>query len=98
MPRHSARGSSAETARDRPWVGGEGRYRFDTSCRNCWRRCLRDSTGTLSARLTPLFEAVMRRSSCFALLLEASARTLLVELCGASRWIASELAAHHAAR
>jgi len=83
-------------ARDRPWVGGEGRRRFDTLLPKLLAEMSeRSRPGETLARLTPLFEAVMRRSSYFALLLEnPRARSLLVELCAESRWIATELAAH----
>jgi glutamate-ammonia-ligase adenylyltransferase len=83
------------TLRDRPWVSGEGRKRFD----GLMPRLLAAMSGTRAAvtleRIVPLLEAVMRRSAYFVLLLEnPSALELLVAMCGESRWIAAELAAH----
>jgi glutamate-ammonia-ligase adenylyltransferase len=53
--------------------------------------------GAALARVLPLLEAVMRRSAYYVLLLEnANALKQLVALCGASRWLAAELARHPA--
>jgi glutamate-ammonia-ligase adenylyltransferase len=83
-------------ARDRVRVGGEGRQRFDALMPKLLAALSRQGDpGETLARLTPLLEAVMRRSSYFALLLENSAALdLLVEMCGGSSFIAGELAHH----
>jgi len=82
--------------RDRPWVSGEGRQRFDTLMPKLLQAVAqRAQPGETLARITPLLEAVMRRSSYFALLLEnPGALRLLVDLCGESRFLAGELARH----
>jgi glutamate-ammonia-ligase adenylyltransferase len=82
--------------RDRPWVGGEGRQRFDTLMPKLLNAlAAQPEPGETLVRLTPLLEAVMRRSSYFALLLEnPAALRRLVELCSESRFLAGELARH----
>ena len=56
-----------------------------------------DLSGIALGRVLPLLEAVMRRSAYYVLLLEnAVALKQLVALCGASRWLAAELARHPA--
>jgi glutamate-ammonia-ligase adenylyltransferase len=80
----------------RPWVSGEGRARFDALMPRLLAALARtDDPGGTIARLTPLLEAIMRRSSYFALLLEnPGALAVLTELCAESRFIAGELARH----
>ncbi len=84
------------TLRDRPWVSGEGRNRFDL----LMPRLLESMAGSARPsialeRIVPLLESVMRRSAYFVLLLEnPGALELLVSMCAGSRWIAAELARH----
>jgi [glutamine synthetase] adenylyltransferase / [glutamine synthetase]-adenylyl-L-tyrosine phosphorylase len=86
------------TARDRPWVGNEGQARLDelmpiflAAAQAAPRPCL------AVTRVVPLFEAVIRRSAYFVLLLEnPQALRELVQICATSRWLSDELARHPA--
>jgi glutamate-ammonia-ligase adenylyltransferase len=84
------------TARDRPWVGAEGRARLDALIPLLLAEAEKTlRPGLTLARFVPLLEATVRRSAYYVLLLEnASALRLLVEICGASRWLADELSRH----
>ncbi|NJN53148.1 MAG: bifunctional [glutamate--ammonia ligase]-adenylyl-L-tyrosine phosphorylase/[glutamate--ammonia-ligase] adenylyltransferase [Gammaproteobacteria bacterium] len=88
--------SRLRTLRDRPWVSGEGRKRFETLMPRLLAAMAASGRAALSLeRIVPLLEAVMRRSAYFVLLLEnPAALKLLVSMCAESRWIASELARH----
>ncbi len=84
------------TTRDRPWVGGEGRARLDALIPKLLGEAQASARPDLTlARLVPLLEATVRRSAYYVLLLEnPAALRLLVEICGASRWLADELSRH----
>jgi glutamate-ammonia-ligase adenylyltransferase len=84
------------TARDRPWVGGEGRARLDALIPRLLVETQQTARPELTlARLVPLLEATVRRSAYYVLLLEnPAALRLLVEICAASRWLAEELSLH----
>jgi len=84
------------TTRDRPWVGSEGRARLDALIPKLLREAQASARPDLTlARLVPLLEATVRRSAYYVLLLEnPAALRLLVEICGASRWLADELSRH----
>jgi glutamate-ammonia-ligase adenylyltransferase len=82
------------TARDRPWVGAESRARLDSLVPRVLAEIEKTARPDLTLeRIVPLLEATVRRSAYYVLLLEnPAALTLLVEICGASRWLADELA------
>ena len=82
------------TARDRPWVGAEGRARLDALVPRVLGEIEKTTRPDLTfGRIVRLLEATVRRSAYYVLLLEnPPALALLVEICGASRWLADELA------
>jgi len=84
------------TLRDRPWVSGEGRARFDRLMPRLLTVLSESGRAAIALpRIVPLLESVMRRSAYFALLLEnPQALDLLVWMCAESRWLATELARH----
>jgi [glutamine synthetase] adenylyltransferase / [glutamine synthetase]-adenylyl-L-tyrosine phosphorylase len=86
------------TARDRPWVGREGRDRLDQLMPLFLASAAATAQPDLAvARVVPLFEAVIRRSAYFMLLLEnPQALAELVQICANSRWLSDELAQHPA--
>ena len=81
-------------ARDRPWVGAEGRTRLDALVPRLLGEIEKTARPDLTfERIVPLLEATVRRSAYYMLLLEnPAALTLLVEICGASRLLADEVA------
>ena len=75
------------TLRDRPWVSGEGRARFDRLMPRLLTVLSESGRAAIALpRIVPLLESVMRRSAYFALLLEnPQALDLLVWMCAESR-------------
>jgi [glutamine synthetase] adenylyltransferase / [glutamine synthetase]-adenylyl-L-tyrosine phosphorylase len=80
-------------ARDRPAVAAEGRKRLDALVPRVIAAAAATSRpGLALQRVVPLLEATLRRSAYYVLLLEnPAALQLLVQMCGASRWLAEEL-------
>jgi [glutamine synthetase] adenylyltransferase / [glutamine synthetase]-adenylyl-L-tyrosine phosphorylase len=83
-------------ARDRPWVGSEGQSRLDELMPILLAAAQSVAQPDIAvARVVPLFEAIMRRSAYFVLLLEnPQALTELVQICATSRWLSDEIARH----
>jgi glutamate-ammonia-ligase adenylyltransferase len=80
-------------ARDRPSVGEEGRMRLDALVPKLLVAAAATQHPALAlTRVVPLLEATLRRSAYYMLLLEnPAALTTLIDICGASRWMAEEL-------
>jgi [glutamine synthetase] adenylyltransferase / [glutamine synthetase]-adenylyl-L-tyrosine phosphorylase len=85
-------------ARDRPWVGNEGQQRLDQIMPQFLAAARASTQPDLAVvRVVPLFEAIIRRSAYFVLLLEnPQALRELVQICATSRWLSDELAQHPA--
>ena len=80
-------------ARDRPQVGEAGRTRLDALVPKLLVAAAATAHPELAlTRVVPLLEATLRRSAYYMLLLEnPAALATLVDICGASRWMAEEL-------
>ena len=87
--------TALKSARDRPSVGHEGRERLDALMPALLEDLRgRNDAGSLLVRLVPILRSVLRRSAYLALLYEnPSARRMLVDLVGRSRWIGERLCA-----
>jgi len=87
--------SALKSARDRSSVGNEGRERLDALMPALLEDLRgRHDAGSMLARLVPILRSVLRRSAYLALLYEnPSARRMLVDLVGRSRWVGERLCA-----
>jgi glutamate-ammonia-ligase adenylyltransferase len=85
-------------ARDRPQVGEAGRTRLDALVPKLLVAAAATAHPELAlTRVVPLLEATLRRSAYYMLLLEnPAALATLVDICGASRWMADELSRYPA--
>ena len=88
--------TALKSARDRSSVGHEGRERLDALLPALLEDLRgRADAGSLLVRLVPILRSVLRRSAYLALLYEnPSARRMLVDLVGRSRWVGERLCAH----
>ena len=94
----AARLAALKAQSERVSVDPAGRARLDALMPALLAEVSRSEVaGTALSRVLPLLEAVMRRSAYYVLLSEnTNALKQLVDLCGASRWLAAELARHPA--
>ncbi len=88
--------NALKSARDRSSVGHEGRERLDMLMPALLADLRgRHDAGSMLTRLVPILRSVLRRSAYLALLYEnPSARRMLIDLVGRSRWVAERLCTH----